>query len=311
MMMLVSLSNNRRRRNSATSIGAAFSARFLLRLAAAFDPIDMVAARSARGMPSLLAQLVQPPVALDQFLPDVLVLAQFDQIAHRLAQALNRQGDIVLHQFGAADAQFRPGAAAFGEFRRRRSGLRPRLLDFLARRLDVFKKLVGFAPECRRPASPRCLCAAWRAGLFPCADSTAGSARNAPARSTRSGRCAATPRCSIWCASSKITKSFLNRMPPSTLLVNAAEQREEQRVIQHQHVRRKNSVPRALEKTDAVVLGEIGREAANLRRAQARVRNRPAPRLSGPARRRSPTGCRPWFPSTTRKCAAVPRPRTT
>ena len=57
-------------------------------------------------------------------------------------------------------------------------------------------------------------------------------------------------------------------MPPSDLLLQAAQQREEQRVVQHQHVRGEDPVARALEEADAVVLGEIGRVAAELGRAQ-------------------------------------------
>ena len=78
MMMLVSLSNNRRRRNSATSTGAAFSDKILLRLAAAFHPVNMVVgAAGSRNSATSIAQFAQPPVAFDQFLSDVLVLAQF------------------------------------------------------------------------------------------------------------------------------------------------------------------------------------------------------------------------------------------
>ena len=53
------------------------------------------------------------------------------------------------------------------------------------------------------------------------------------------------------------------------LLVHAAEQREEERVVQHQHVGGKDALARALEEAEAVVLGEVGLVAANLRRAQA------------------------------------------
>ena len=112
----------------------------LLRLAAAFHPVNVVGGTLFEERLHFLAQLVQPPVALDQFLPDVLVLAQFDQIADGFAQALNRQRDVVLHQFGAADAQFRPGAAAFRRFRRRQIWFCRRISGFLRTRLRHFQK---------------------------------------------------------------------------------------------------------------------------------------------------------------------------
>ena len=91
-----------------------------------------------------VAQLGQPPVALDQFLPDVLVLAQLDQIAHRFAQALDGQSNIVLHQFRAADAKFRPLPAGGAGFRRAETVFSSIALNLITRSLNVFKKLVGF-----------------------------------------------------------------------------------------------------------------------------------------------------------------------
>ena len=114
MMTLVSVSNSRRRRNSATSTGAAFSDEIALRLAAAFHPIDVVVRLLAQKFRDFHLQFAQPPVALDQFLADFLVVARFDEFAHGLAQALDGQGHVVFHQFRAADAQFLPFAPAGG-----------------------------------------------------------------------------------------------------------------------------------------------------------------------------------------------------
>ena len=51
-------------------------------------------------------------------------------------------------------------------------------------------------------------------------------------------------------------------------LVVRAEQREEERVVHHQHVRAKDALADALEETDAVVLGEVRLRPADLRRTQ-------------------------------------------
>ena len=79
-----------------------------LRLAGALDPVNVVVCALFEKRLHLITQLVQPPVAFNQFLPDVLVLACLDEIAHRFPQPLDGQCDIVLHQFGAANTEFRP-----------------------------------------------------------------------------------------------------------------------------------------------------------------------------------------------------------
>src|SRR5207253_7908858 len=50
------------------------------------------------------------------------------------------------------------------------------------------------------------------------------------------------------------------------LVVQAAQQRKEQRVVQHQHIGREDAAARALKKTDAVLLAELGGVTANLGR---------------------------------------------
>ena len=89
-----------------------------MRLAAAFHPVNVLRRALFEECLHLVAQLGQTPVALDQFLPDVLVLAQFDQIAHGFAQALNRERDVILHQFRPADAEFGPLSSGGARLRR-------------------------------------------------------------------------------------------------------------------------------------------------------------------------------------------------
>ena len=50
-------------------------------------------------------------------------------------------------------------------------------------------------------------------------------------------------------------------------LVQAAQQREEQGVVQHQNIGGEDATARALEKTDAVLFAELGCITTNLRRA--------------------------------------------
>ena len=109
----------------------------------------MVIRLLAEKLHHLAAQLAQTTVALDQFLPDLLVLAGLDELAHRFAQALNGQGHVVRHEFGAADAEFLPFAAAgaaagFAAEARFGGGL-----NFFAGRLDVVEKFIRLAQDVR------------------------------------------------------------------------------------------------------------------------------------------------------------------
>ena len=120
-----------------------------LQLAAAFHPVNMVVRRLAQKFRDLLPQFAQPPVALDQLLSDVLVVARLDEFADGLAQPLDRQRDIVRHQFRVADAQFLPFAPALRTaFAAGKIRFRLRL-DGLARGFDVLKKLVRLAQNFR------------------------------------------------------------------------------------------------------------------------------------------------------------------
>src|SRR2546422_6486194 len=56
------------------------------------------------------------------------------------------------------------------------------------------------------------------------------------------------------------------------LLVHTAQQSKKQSVVDDDHVRREDAVARALEKTDAVLLAEIGLVTADFRRAQSTLR---------------------------------------
>ena len=53
-------------------------------------------------------------------------------------------------------------------------------------------------------------------------------------------------------------KDSLEQDAAAAFLLQPAQQREEQRVIQHQHVRGQDAVARALEKADLVLLRELG-----------------------------------------------------
>src|SRR5258708_38798008 len=51
-------------------------------------------------------------------------------------------------------------------------------------------------------------------------------------------------------------------------LVRAIQQREEQRVVQHEHIGGEDATARALKKADSLLLAKFRRVAANLRRAK-------------------------------------------
>ena len=237
-----------------------------MRLAAALDPINVVAGALVEKCLHLFAQLGEPAVALDQFLPDVLVLAQFDQLADGLAQSLNRQRDIVLHQFGAADAEFRPRAFAATAFAAAKFWF-CRRLNFLASGFDILKKLVRLAQDVRDElhsiSFSQCRQQPFFRARIP---EPVQRVTHLPARHAQ----ADVPRRHLLHLVRLVENHevVLEQNAAFLLFINSAEQREKQRVVQHQHVRRKKLVPRALEKADAVVLGEIGRKAADFRRAQ-------------------------------------------
>ena len=91
-----------------------------------------------------VAQFRQPPVAFDQFLPDILVFAGFDQLADGFAQPLNRERDVVLDQFRAPNAEFTPGATIIAvAIAAAPLSSRP-AVNFLAGGFDPRKKLVAF-----------------------------------------------------------------------------------------------------------------------------------------------------------------------
>src|SRR5262245_9155823 len=82
-----------------------------------------------------LDQFRKTAVALGQLLPDVLIVGGFYQVAHFLAQQMEREREAVLHQVRLADAQFSPGATSSG------TGVPPlRSLEFVAGRLDVVEE---------------------------------------------------------------------------------------------------------------------------------------------------------------------------
>ena len=244
--------------------------KIFVRLAAAFDPVNVVAGALFEKCLHLVAQFGEPAVALDQFLPDVLVLAQFDELADCFAEALNRQRNVVLHQFGAADAEFGPCAAAFGAFAAE-SGFAGGFLDFLTRGLDIFKKLVGFAQNVgdefhRISFSQRGEQALFRARI----PQAIQRPMHLPARHAQ----ADVPRRDVLHLVRLVENHevVLEQNAAFLLFINSAEQREKQCVVQHQHIRGKELVPRALEMADAVILGEIGRKAADFWRAQPALR---------------------------------------
>ncbi len=145
--MLVSLSNK-----SASQIIRHVNRRGVerkisMRLAAAFDPINMVARLLAQKFRDFDFQLTQLSIAFDEFLSDFFVLAQFYKFAYRFAQSLDWQSHIIFHQFRATNSQFSPcafaSAAVAAEF-----GFRRRL-NFFTRNFDVFKKFIRLAQNIR------------------------------------------------------------------------------------------------------------------------------------------------------------------
>src|SRR5260221_5991895 len=62
-------------------------------------------------------------------------------------------------------------------------------------------------------------------------------------------------------------------------LVEAAQQRKKQRVVEHQHVGGKNALARALKEADAVLLAEFRLVAANLGRTKTALRANVRPDL--------------------------------
>ena len=141
MMTEVSLPKSRRRRNSATSTGAALRVKRPLRPARPLDPINVVLGALAEKHRHLLAQVAQAPVAFHQLLPDLPVLAQLDQLADRLAQALDGQGQVVLHQLRLADAQLGPvPPARRGRFPAAETPFPGGPVQLLAGRLDLGKE---------------------------------------------------------------------------------------------------------------------------------------------------------------------------
>src|SRR5580765_1711912 len=83
-----------------------------LAFAAALNPVNMVFGALAEENFHGLAQLGQPPVALQQFHPHFVVFAGLDQFADGLAQALNGKRNLVLNQVWVSDAQLSPVSPA-------------------------------------------------------------------------------------------------------------------------------------------------------------------------------------------------------
>jgi len=92
--MLVSLSNK-----PGAKIPPRQSARvqreIFLRLAGALHPVNVIAALCSRNAFTSSRSSASRRLHSTSSCPDVLVLAQFDEVADGLAQALNRQRDVV------------------------------------------------------------------------------------------------------------------------------------------------------------------------------------------------------------------------
>ena len=110
----------------------------------------MIACLLAQKFRDFDFQFAQPPIALNQFLADVFVFAQFYKFAYRLAQSLDWQRHIVLHQFCAANSQFRPRAllALVGRASPRAEASAitlTSLADFFTRNFHILKKFIRLA----------------------------------------------------------------------------------------------------------------------------------------------------------------------
>ena len=240
-----------------------------MRPAGPLDPIDRVLGALAEEDGDFLAQLRQPPVAFHQLLPDLLVLAQLDQLADRLPQALDGQGDVVLHQLRLADAQLGPLAPA----RRRRfaaaeAALLGRLLQRFARRLDVGEEAVGLLQQLgdelhRGALAQRGEQALLGAGIPEALQGVAHLAAGDAQPDVPGGDVFHVVRLV------EDDEVIAEQDAALDFLLQAAEQGEEQRVVHHQHIRGEDAIARALEEADGVILAEVGRVTAQLGRAQA------------------------------------------
>ena len=226
-------------------------------------------------------QLGQPAVALGQFLAEVLVLAEFDEVADGLAQALNEKGNVVLDQLGVADAQLAPVARARDGGRKTGApgiagglpapgGFVP-LVDFVASRFDPGKELVGFLEQVpdqfqrsllRQHRQQAFLGARVPEPLQVVAHLRVGHAQADVFRGDGFHRVRLVENDEI----------ILEQQAALDVLLQAAEQREEERVIEHQHVRGEDVAAGALIEADGVLFGELRRVAANFRPAQPALR---------------------------------------
>ena len=216
-----------------------------------------------------MPQFEQAAVALHQLLAGVHVVGGFHQLAHGLAQALDGQGHVVLHEVGLADAEFLPVAPlAVAAAEALAAGLGSLRVQFVADLLDALEERLGlgqqFVHELHRFALPQ-------------RGEQALAGFRVPQTVQREAELAAAHAQADVLGGDVLDRVrlvedeeiVLEEDAALLLLVHAAEQREEERVVQHQHVGGKDALARALEEAEAVVLREVRLVAANLRRAQA------------------------------------------
>ena len=239
-----------------------------LGFAGAFHPVHVVFGLLAEEFHHFGAEFAEATVALDEFLADVLVVAQFDEFADGFAEALDGEGDVVGHEFGAADAEFLPFALAGGgtfAAAELRLGLG---LDILAGGLDVGEKFVGLAEDVGDELHGLALAEGGEEAFFRAripeavqrvADLAAGNAQADMARGDALHGVGFV----------KDDEVVLEEDAAFHLFIHAAEQGEEERVVQDEDIRGQDLVPHALEETGLVVAGEIGLVAAGFGRAQA------------------------------------------
>ncbi len=254
-----------------------------LRLAAAFHPINMVvrlwlknSATSTFNSPSRrLHSTSSWPMSLSS-----LVLTS------SLTASRNRWIGSVTLSFTSSARRMRSSFHS----RRRADELSPpenlrfrRRLNFLARGFDVLKKLVRLAQNFRDQLHGLALAQRGEQTFFRARiPQPVQRIAHLPARHAQ----ADVPRRHAFHRVRLVENHevVLEQNAAFHFLVHAAEQREKQRVVQDHHVRRQNPVAHALKKTDVVVLAQNRTDARTFSANTTRARNRPAPRLSGPAR---------------------------
>ena len=251
--------------------GGGVQGEIALGFAGAFHPIHMVLRLLAEKFNHLTAQLAQTTIALDQFLPDLLVLAGFDQLAHRFAQALDGERHVVGHEFRAADAQFLPFAAAGGVAGFAAEARFGGGLNFFASGLDVIEKFVRLAQNVRHELHGLALAQRGQQTFFRARiPQPVQRVAHLTARYTQPDMA----RRDVFHGVSLVENHevVLEENAAFQLLINPAEQSEKQGVIQDEDIRGENPVAHALEETDLVILREIGLMPARFGRTQAAFR---------------------------------------